>query len=67
MIEHFVTFLFLSKLSRHLIAFISGPSVLSCTALNESDASVVDVVLIETSLLFLCKFLLINMRTESLA
>ena len=34
--------------------------------LNESEAGG-DLVLIETSLLFLCKFLLISMRTESLA
>ena len=33
--------------------------------LNESEAGV-DLVLIETSLLFLCKFLLISMRTASL-
>ena len=34
--------------------------------LNESEAGV-DLVLIETSLLLLCKFLLISMRTASLA
>ena len=34
--------------------------------LNESEAGV-DLVLIETSLLFKCKFLLISMRTASLA
>ena len=34
--------------------------------LNESEAGG-DLVLIETSLLFLCKLLLISMRTESLA
>ena len=34
--------------------------------LNESEAGG-DLVLIETSLLFLCKFLLISMRTASLA
>ena len=34
--------------------------------LNESEAGV-DLVLIETSLLFLCKFLQISMRTASLA
>ena len=34
-------------------------------SLNESEAGV-DLVLIETSLLFICKFLLINMRTASL-
>ena len=34
--------------------------------LNESEAGG-DLVLIETSLLFLCKFLLISMRTTSLA
>ena len=34
--------------------------------LNESEAGG-DLVLIETSLLFLCKFLLISMKTESLA
>ena len=33
--------------------------------LNESEAGV-DIVLIETSLLFLCKFLVISMRTASL-
>ena len=33
--------------------------------LNESEAGV-DVVLIQTSLLFLCRFLLISMRTASL-
>ena len=33
--------------------------------LNESEAGV-DLVLIETLLLFICKFLLISMRTESL-
>ena len=33
--------------------------------LNESEAGV-DLVLIETSLLFICKFLLISMRTASL-
>ena len=33
--------------------------------LNESEAGV-DIVLIETSLLFICKFLLISMRTASL-
>ena len=33
--------------------------------LNESEAGV-DLVLIETSLLLLCKFLLISMRTASL-
>ena len=33
--------------------------------LNESEAGV-DLVLIETSQLFLCKFLLISMRTVSL-
>ena len=33
--------------------------------LNENEAGD-DLVLIETSLLFLCKFLLINMRTASL-
>ena len=33
--------------------------------LNESEARV-DLVLIETSLLFLCKFLLISMRTSLL-
>ena len=33
--------------------------------LNESEAGV-DLVLIETSLLFLCKFLLISMQTASL-
>ena len=33
--------------------------------LNESEAGV-HLVLIETSLLFLCKFLLISMRTSSL-
>ena len=32
--------------------------------LNESEAGV-DLVLIETSLLFICKFLLISMRTAS--
>ena len=32
--------------------------------LNESDAGV-DLILIETSLLFLCKFLLISTRTAS--
>ena len=34
--------------------------------LNESEAGV-DLVLMETSLLLLCKFLLISMRTTSLA
>ena len=34
--------------------------------LNESEAGV-DLVLIETSLLFFCKFLLISMKTASLA
>ena len=34
--------------------------------LHESEAGV-DLVLIETSLLLLCKFLLISMRTASLA
>ena len=34
--------------------------------LNESEAGV-DLVLIETSLLLLCKFILISMRTASLA
>ena len=34
--------------------------------LNESEAGG-DLVVIETSLLFLCKFLLISMRTASLA
>ena len=34
--------------------------------LNESEAGV-DLVLMETSLLVLCKFLLISMRTASLA
>ena len=33
--------------------------------LNESEAGV-DLVLIETSVLFICKFLLISMRTASL-
>ena len=33
--------------------------------LNESEAGV-DLVLIETLLLFICKFLLISMRTASL-
>ena len=33
--------------------------------MNESEAGV-DIVLIETSLLFLCKFLLISMTTTSL-
>ena len=33
--------------------------------LNESEAGV-DLVLIETSLFFICKFLLISMRTASL-
>ena len=33
--------------------------------LNESEAAV-DLVLIETSLLFICKFLLITLRTASL-
>jgi len=33
--------------------------------LNESEAGV-DLVLIETSLLFLCKYLLISMKTASL-
>ena len=33
--------------------------------LNESEAGV-DLVLIETSLFFLCKFILISMRTASL-
>ena len=32
--------------------------------LNESEAGV-DLVLIETSLLFICKFLLISMKTEN--
>ena len=40
--------------------------VLGCLALNESEAGG-DLVLMETSLLFLCKFLLISMRTASLA
>ena len=35
-------------------------------SLNESEAGV-DLVLIETSLLFLCKFLLISTRTAALA
>ena len=34
--------------------------------LNESEAGV-DLVLIETSLLLICKFLLISMKTASLA
>ena len=37
----------------------------SCVLMNESEAGV-DLVLIETSLLFLCKFLLISMTTTSL-
>ena len=40
------------------VCFVAWP-------LNESEA-VVDLVLIETSLLFICKFLLISMRTASL-
>jgi len=39
--------------------------VLSCLALKESEAGV-EIVLIETSLLFLCKFLPIGIRTASL-
>jgi len=33
--------------------------------LNESEAAV-DLVLIETSMIFLCKFVIISMRTASL-
>ena len=40
-------------------------SCLVAWPLNESEAGV-DLVLIETSLLFICKFLLISMRTASL-
>ena len=36
---------------------------LAARPLNESEAGV-DLVLIETSLIFLCKFLLIGMRTS---
>ena len=43
---------------------VSSGTVVSCLALNESDVGV-DLVLIETSLLFLCKFLFISMRTAS--
>ena len=40
--------------------------LIGCLALNESEAGG-DLVLIQTSLPFLCKFLLISMRTASLA
>ena len=42
-----------------VVCFVAWP-------LNESEAGV-DLFLIETSLLLLCKFLLISMRTASLA
>ena len=46
---------------------IDRPTVVCLVAwpLNESEAGV-DLVLIETLLLFICKFLLISMRTASL-
>ena len=41
-----------------VVCLVAGP-------LNESEAGI-DLALIDTSLLFLCKFLIINIRTASL-
>ena len=46
-------------------AAYTGTFTVVAWPLNESEAGV-DLVLIETSLLFICKFLLISMRTASL-
>ena len=67
----FLTIKFLSHDSVKILKFESSINhftvvCLVAWSLNESEAGL-DLVVIETSLLFFCKFLLISVRTASLA